>query len=139
MGIGDRFEFEKTGRIEPEPTTLKGREMKHTPKPWVEYRKTSIYRYIGSAPVDAVASGVPTAQQGEMAVMPVCRVEQDMYAEANANLIIAAPDLLAACQLMMQKIDACEQEMLNEGLQPSTEERTEIATIRAAIAKATGQ
>ena len=69
-------------------------ELKHTPRPWVLSPNDSgeIFGY-GS---DYYA---------------VCEVVSGIDQAANAQLIAAAPDLLAACQLAVEAIRECDMEV----------------------------
>src|SRR3954462_676097 len=73
----------------------------HTPGPWTVTRDGQGRRYAwidGGAGVDAVAR-VTHAQDDLSGYIPDSdRIEGDSRALANADLIAAAPDLLAACE-----------------------------------------
>ena len=85
--------------------------MSHTPGPWKFEDE-----YVRDASGDIIADPytMPTADSGDAM-------------EANAILIAAAPDLLAACKSLISTLEECGVECLGMGL------------TRAAIAKATGQ
>lgn len=81
--------------------TLKGHRTmtQHTPGPWVvDYRQT-----IGhiKAMIDPTRQKTPTVARYDMAAPTISQAE----ANANARLIAAAPDLLAACRLMLDAIN----------------------------------
>ena len=90
--------------------------MQHTPGPWIVRNIATRYHYIGPAN----DSGAPSFA----AVFGEFHASEDQTA-ANARLISAAPDLLAA----LRECLACEF---------AVTDKAAIAQARAAIAKATG-
>ena len=92
-------------------------ELKHTPGPWVK-EKTG--RGIG-----------PLSKEDDQSygmVIPVAYVdfaESDDVQKANANLIAAAPDMLAALKFILAWLPSCD------------EEATHL--VELAISKATGE
>ena len=89
----------------------------HTPGPWAYYESTPLAGMTGLHRV-VHGSGIQVAS-----IFPAVTADEEMMVEANANLIAAAPELLAALQ------DVCEQPGTSQGCW----ERA-----AAAIAKATG-
>ena len=118
---------------------------KHTPGPWearrVNYQEWDIDR-IGSVPLLGFAGW-----EG-MATVYGCDDQPEegaLVAEANARLIAAAPDLLAACQAMAEW-DAAENQLppYDSDNGASFDQcmalcRDAFDKARAAIAKATGE
>jgi len=98
---------------------------KHTPGPWavedIKSQGTMVYRRIH---VGKTALGAISAYK-----LPKGR---DAEAEANARLIAAAPELLAALEIAEGFISGFEGDELQEGVDWM------LSTIRAAIAKAEG-
>lgn len=92
--------------------------MTHTPGPW-EYQHSINRIHIVSA------GGLHTVATLE----PLCDINQEV---ANAKLIAAAPDLLAACKAMVTAWDKYE-------AYPVKGTADAIAQVRAAIAKAEAQ
>jgi hypothetical protein len=73
---------------------------KHAPGTWERMPgENASYIDIAARQEGLVA---PTQKLTEIAYSPVCRVKKHFYAEANARLIAAAPDLLAACHLALR-------------------------------------
>lgn len=74
----------------------------HTPGKLRIAGGSSSYIDIAGNTQDAVAAGVPTAQPGEVAQTPVCRVHRHSQGRANADRIVRSwnchDDLLAACK-----------------------------------------
>jgi hypothetical protein len=91
--------------------------MKHTPGPWER-----------SAGTEILADG----PEGELISIALMNVRVSNW-EANARLIAAAPDLLAACKAELEVYDAMDQTTFR----PKTLAR--IAGLRAAIVKACGE
>lgn len=96
---------------------------KHTPGPW----RTLANAYIGQWQVLSSESKIctvskKTLDRSLMAEYP----DLDKEASANARLIAAAPELLAACELMADNWGAVEAPAI-------------VAQARAAIDKARGQ
>lgn len=103
---------------------------KHTPGPWVINHRRLGWELAGYVPIDgvnhsALAHVVWVMQEDDDAGRhsPEC--------EANARLIAAAPDLLAALWAMSTSFHAVEY------MEPHMREAAQMA--RAAIAKATGE
>ena len=100
-------------------------EAKHTPGPWHSFQQADGTRFL-------VVSG-DGSKPNEPVVASVAGYTATMHAaeEANARLIAAAPDLLAACRRIEAWFDGC----IGRGeLRPNVE----LDAIRAAIAKAGG-
>lgn len=103
----------------------------HTPGPWI--RGAVLGRYQGNATSGSCAGQIDIQHRSEHtdgrvhAIVYIGTMHGDSLAEgeANARLISAAPDLLAACK-------ACADSSSN------TQRRESAAMCRAAIAKATG-
>jgi len=103
--------------------------MKHTPGPWESY-ETAVFSKSESLREHRV-HGYGFGDNGF-----ICDLDDGEYheytdygeMEANANLIAAAPDLLAACERMIGDFDI--------RLTPTTSQTRKMA--RAAIAKARG-
>jgi hypothetical protein len=100
-----------------------------TPGPW----------HWGTHPIGSEKPYYSTLYSGNKLV-PVCNVsgfgEPVRVSEADANLIAAAPDLLAALENLVEIA-----EFLDPGWDPEVfEDQTKsVATARAAIAKAKGE
>lgn len=102
----------------------------HTPRPW----KAEIEEHQGTGSWYAAAIGVGSPFQGDYrTVARVCSAEhayddgEQAQAEADARLIAAAPELLAALEIL---VDGCKH---------WSNQETEVLVIaRAAIAKAKG-
>jgi hypothetical protein len=101
--------------------------MPHTPGPWaIEYDR-----------------GVPrTIRQqvdSDVGVSLIARWDLTHLEEmtANAKLIAAAPDLLAALQLVMSRVEELVKEMEAVHESPTHEAENDFAIIKAAIKKAT--
>jgi hypothetical protein len=92
-------------------------EHKHTPGPW-KPRKSS-YRIEGVEDTWCIDWSPDQEEVAEI-----------VHGEANAHLIAAAPDLLAACELALNGIE------LSNGVPYSEDVITEL---RAAIARAKGE
>jgi hypothetical protein len=108
---------------------------KHTPGPWT-CRKTKPEDLDGYTP--AVTHWVDADN-----ALPVADVKLQSASEANARLIAASPDLLAALQVALLQIERMTYEAGRTGIeaakwgttaQPPAE--TDMMAIRAAIAKA---
>ncbi len=103
---------------------------KHTPGPWEVDLETGEINAQG-----AVLGTIYGADD-----FPCCDEDIDEEYKANARLIAATPDLLAACKTMVKLWDAehpddpcaCMPEALNELLPPLP---CELCVVRAAIAK----
>jgi hypothetical protein len=103
---------------------------KHTPGPWLRDKKSGINCDVRAASGRKVAlcwglSAVSTNNN------PAYRAECD----ANAVLISAAPELLAACMRLLVNVqwDAMRADIVTD------EARADIALAKAAIAKAIGE
>jgi hypothetical protein len=112
---------------------------KHTPGPWSEEEgpdnTTSIIANV-SPWVDSDtgnSSGIPEFDYPGSVVIasvpdwPVCKYEQ----EANARLIAAAPELLAACKALCELLDRCEIEIPVAALKVVSKAATAIANVEA--------
>ena len=64
----------------------------HTPGPWAYYESTPLAGMTGLHRV-VHGSGIQVAS-----IFPAVTADEEMMVEANANLIAAAPELLAALQ-----------------------------------------
>jgi hypothetical protein len=102
---------------------------KHTPGPWTQ---RAGQRFIIAAPMDIhIAPGEPPRHFDD--AKEICEVRASPVragieeSEANARLIAAAPELLAACRALV--------DVLNDDL--DTEQCAAWDTARDAIAKAT--
>ena len=99
----------------------------HTPGPW---------DFVGH---DAGGSGYHLVEIGAnhpsntpaLALVTAPAGRPDSEAEANARLIAAAPELLAALECILKRYESA-------GVQCYPEARREVIAARAAIAKATG-
>ena len=102
--------------------------MKHTPGPWC----------IGDSnlPVSqfAVMQSEPTGKHSTILRMAIGEPKHGEVM-ANARLIAAAPDLLAACKRLLVEV---EWEALRADI-VTDEARADIALAKEAIAKATGE
>jgi hypothetical protein len=96
-------------------------EAKHTPGPWaVHPSKARVDAFVGGAPLPVCELLWPTDQRSEAET------------EANARLIAAAPELLAACKAMLVLlIPKFEHEPMKYF--------SEIQQIEAALSKAEGR
>ena len=102
---------------------------KHTPGPWSYDRAPRDYDGAGSPAYSTI-----TAENGEIVIAEV----NDMIPSglANAHLLVAAPDLLDALQMMLgRELMGGDQ---REGLGPDKPGTSPVAKACAAIAKATG-
>ena len=109
MGIGEQFEFEKTGRIEKESMNTST----HTPGPWEAY-------YVQSG---GWSVRMAKPREGYDRPDPICSMSwwqfdkpgiiDDNISGANAKLIAAAPDLLTACLDTISKIEDCDDGKIN--------------------------
>lgn len=101
---------------------------KHTPGPWrVEH--TGDY---ADDPVKVVKICYPDGQQRHLAKVYDCYLPGDGDGDANARLIAAAPDMLAALEAMRDAWDM-------EGRESVRARGEAMTAIRAAIAKARGE
>jgi hypothetical protein len=101
----------------------------HTPGPWIAVREAALdYRHHqidtedGQSCVAVVAGGGPVR---------AIDVAEEI---ANAHLIAAAPDLLAACEAVAKSLDHPD----GTGWYEATLSHADVAAIRGAIAKARG-
>lgn len=69
----------------------------HTPGPWRTLPNAVIGQWQVLSPKTKIATVSIQALEGATKLMPDC----DMNAKANARLIAAAPELLAACQSLL--------------------------------------
>jgi hypothetical protein len=104
---------------------------KHTPGPWFAVKNTRYW--------DIVLKNEPH-QVGLASVIVTPRSDRyqddDIEIEANARLIAAAPDLLAALENTLQFAEACHR--MTEDKYMRIAIGNDIMKARAAIAKATG-
>ena len=110
--------------------------MSHTPGPWrIIFGGFESDDGFGIGTDNAAASRVKVTAE----CWPCTIIDQQHRAElsANARLIAAAPDLLAACQFVMTKIKECMAEMEAAGQKPQIKDYEEVAVIQSAIDKAT--
>jgi hypothetical protein len=104
----------------------------HTPGPWTftrreDYRNVSFYvAQQDDAPYTPDYSDVATL------IAETARSEREIIQEANARLIAAAPDLLAALQVVLRDYTAVH-DIGDVEMQPA------LYQARAAITKATGE
>ena len=104
---------------------------KWTPGPWHVGPKKATYQVVGDVAERLIELGLPTEIEmasvghrgGQAAAIPM-----DESSMANAHLISAAPELLEACERVIDSI---------EGGATTPEES--ITYVRAAIAKARGE
>ena len=102
--------------------------MSHTPGPWW----LSDYDWYVRATCN---QGVNWRVAEVMEVLP-----EDEQAEANAYLIAAAPDMLAALEEILPEIECrCQSAFTDRGLHESNSLCHHVKTIKAAIAKAKGE
>lgn len=99
----------------------------HTPGPW-EVIETDHICYVKAAGIWHPNEFLATVHQGFDFMLPVA---------ANADLIASAPDLLAACRLMLEARDSDDGGPMNPVIQIMVDES--IKSMRAAIAKAEGR
>lgn len=90
---------------------------KHTPGPWI---------IVDTQRGDAIVNALIDDESGAAMYDPI--VDGGIDTEANAQLIAAAPDLLAACEAA---------ESWFSGSALSAQEQVLVEQLRAAIAKAT--
>ena len=104
---------------------------KHTPGPWTCEDQSE------------VIARVPTpGHAGRMDTLTICRtMDVEIYyddrggsTEANARLLCAAPDLLAACQQSLQEL-----EVFFHGYHIDADKNPTVILLRAAIARATSE
>lgn len=110
----------------------------HTPGPW---RKARSHERLNSHDIGIACDGVQT-------VFAECYAEfwakgdvRPSECEANANLIAAAPDLLAACEAVAPIIDGMADGLRHEPSQTLADSFIVSlqATLRAAISRARGE
>ena len=81
---------------------------KHTPGPWN-------VGYVGSI-AKAFGGGIFDSGRNQIALATVLRDGSDETRKANARLIAAAPELLAACQFLMSQVETLAQHAFSEGV-----------------------
>lgn len=100
-------------------------ETKHTPEPWDVQNKGHLY---GPSARHEVVNGINI--DGSKNLPTICRMpDLSEQSYANARLIAAAPDLLAACRAALDLISDLDPHGLNTGTYDQ---------IAAALAKAAG-
>ena len=105
-------------------------ETKHTPGPWVK-RKFPTGR--GGIPVWWILDSIPD-RDGQVIANAICYTAgTNDDVDANAALLEAAPDLLAACEKVLMNLDYLRATWGDEGVT-----RTVADAVRAAVAKAKG-
>ena len=125
-------------------------EAKHTPGPWVakntsgaglsvhaDVSKALGERYSKDCPIYHVASDACGLQISYELWTQFPREGWDAMQAANARLIAAAPDLLAACEMAVQTFIVSCRPVGNPDVDDAAEIRGMVATLRSAIAKAT--
>lgn len=106
-------------------------ETKHTPGPWKYGWETDAREWgIVTDRRGGIVANVNTSTGPDATSAPAMRV---MPCEANARLIASAPELLEACEGLVEEIDAARMETLCQG----SEWVAKLAKARAAIARAT--
>lgn len=80
-------------------------KQQHTPAPWEAISDSASYINIAHREQGLVG---PTQTLQEIAYTPVCRVNRHAPGRANAALIMAAPDLLAACRRALGVLNGTE-------------------------------
>lgn len=104
---------------------------KHTPGPWIYEPESQDYRNAPYMVWTSKGPGYGTiAETNPTGLLPTSPDEQ----AANARLIAAAPDLLAACQEALTAIDEAYQATGHVKIAKTSKQRLRI---EAAIAKAT--
>ena len=104
---------------------------KHTPGPWVDAGAAVCAAYKGQ--------GGEANQLIQIAHLPhPDEFEKDEW-QANADLISAAPDLLEACQSVVQAYMQFQAECLADGWPKLEGEAEAVTKCRIAVAKATGE
>ena len=98
----------------------------HTPGPWTIHESA-----FSSALVKELHIGTPTRTAACVYDDCAAGILVRSEVEANARLIAAAPDLLAALECILKRYESA-------GVQCYPEARREVIAARAAIAKATG-
>ncbi len=103
--------------------------MPHTPGPWMAVNKG---RHWNNESID---NWIITYGNVEEQIVDHC------YEEADAKLIAAAPDLLAACRAAESILDSLmiDEDTRKAGLWQGPGPARVVATLLAAIGKATGQ
>jgi len=123
---------------------------KHTPGPWVAIPAAERFMYEGNDLTSVVVCtdwtrGDANANGAHYRPDPSCvdnitimdQFIRDLSLEeanANAHLIAASPELLEACEGLIELIDAARMETLCQG----SEWVAKLAKVRAAVAKAKG-
>lgn len=106
---------------------------RHTPGPWVADH-TGDY---ADDPAKVVKICYPDGQQRHLAKVYDCYLPGDGDGDANARLIAAAPDLLAALEDLVGLAAAAMHDANRDG--GEYDDGVELAAARAAIAKARGE
>jgi hypothetical protein len=105
-------------------------EAKHTPGPWIVHRGS---RRQNDRDYMAVIDSIPD-RDGQVVANCICHVAGTNPDKiANADLIAAAPDLLEACELMIDAMVAYEFDVDDC---PTPKHRSLMTLARNAIAKA---
>ena len=115
---------------------MENTKTKHTPGPW-EYVKTTVQETGQRERINRIVIGTPRNKNGGRFVAaeiigPWCGEEERH--EADARLISAAPDLLAALEKTLKIVIRCGTET-----GPGDTTALAIESARAAIAKAKGE
>ena len=105
-------------------------EAKHTPGPWQLHREKETFQ---GAPRDAEIRGAG----GRYVVVRLGKINHDQQ-DANARLIAAAPDLLAACEALERWSRDNGGGAYLEGLKWTKDIQDAVCDARAAIAAAKG-
>lgn len=100
-------------------------DAKHTPGPW-----RAVHRFIGAGPHDDEVAGLGWEVEGP----PEPDGRGQFAKAADAHLIAAAPDLLAACELALK---ACQENIAMWSVKNEPILLEAINALRPAIAKAT--
>lgn len=101
---------------------------KHTPGPWTASNHGVTWRILAG---EAGGFSRPI-------IARTCEAQTDAEAEANARLIAAAPELLAACETALTALDAAHAKLKGMGLIPNPKPDPVRDCLRLAIAIATG-
>ena len=102
----------------------------HTPGPWADTGLPSTCDHR------AIAADGPTL----IAFVPKGgAADKNGQVSANARLIAAAPDLLAACKIVLTRLDLEAAELNDQGKRPIFPESALRSDLRDAIAKAEGR
>ena len=106
--------------------SIEGRAVNHTPGPWLAKPRDQVLGFV------VLANDINAANDLPCAVVPKNKRPSDVV-EANARLIAAAPDMLAA---LISLVEGIELRGLDDGKWHHNQNM--IADARAAIAKAEG-